>query len=286
MKFFITAAALGYALIGAAAAWSPAMAQPASNPKNPQIDVSYVAPKDAKLRPIHDKLRQQQVLETLQEFLAPLRLPRKLTVKADQCDALRAPYQPQGPVTICYEYLALIENSAPSGRAARIGPMSVSKELLIAGAFVHAALHEVAHAAFDMLQIPVWGNADDAADNVAGVIMVNLGPEVTMITMLGTSWAFAQRGFWGTGNFTDVVRSGDAQRFYNVLCVAYGAEPEKFAFLIKDNDLPKHRADRCPHDYRKLQASFKQTIMPHIDRDLLKHVQAQKWSARLGLRQN
>jgi hypothetical protein len=276
------ALALAFALV----ATGPALAQP-PNPRNPQIEIDYVAPKDAKYRPIYDKLRQHQVLETMREFLAPLRLPRSLTLKVDECGgAPRRPYQPQGPVTICYEYIALIEAAAPGGRSARIGPVVVTKDLLIAGAFVHIALHEMAHAVFDILQVPVWGNADDAADNVAGIIMISLGEEVANITMLGTSWMFAQRGFWGTADFTDVIRSAEAQRFYNVLCVAYGSDSSKFAFLVKNNDLPKYRADRCPQDFRKLRASFRQTILPHIDQDLLRYVQAQKWSERLRLGQN
>jgi hypothetical protein len=281
MNCLMRAVALGLAL----AASCPALAQP-PNPRNLQIDVDYVVPKDAKYRPIYDKLRQHQVLETMQEFLAPLRLPRKLTLKVDECGAPRRPYRPQGPVTICYEYIQLIEAAAPGGRSARIGPIVVNKDLLIAGAFVHVALHELAHAVFDILQVPVWGNADDAADNVAGFIMISLGEEVANITMLGTSWMFAQRGFWGTADFTDVIRSAEVQRFYNVLCVAYGSDSSKFAFLVKNNDLPKYRADRCPQDFRKLRASFRQTILPHIDQDLLKYVQAQKWSDRLRLGQN
>jgi hypothetical protein len=153
MNCFLRVMALGFALAAFAAA--PALAQP-PNPRNLQIDIDYVVPKDAKHRPIYDKLRQHQVLETMQEFLVPLRLPRKVTMKVDECGAPRRPYQPQGPVTICYEYIQLIEAAAPGGRSARIGPVTVTKDLLIAGAFVHIALHEFAHAVFDVLQIPIW----------------------------------------------------------------------------------------------------------------------------------
>ena len=52
-------------------------------------------PADVRFDLIHDRMRQLEVLETLQEFLSPLKLPRKIMVKMDQCGgALTVPYQP------------------------------------------------------------------------------------------------------------------------------------------------------------------------------------------------
>lgn len=255
-------------------------------PKNPRIDIAYVAPKDAKYKPIHDKLKASRALETLQEFLAPLRLPSKLTITADQCGAAQALYRPQGPVTVCYEYIALIEQYAPAGRYAvtREGATLLTKEAAIAGAFVHVALYEVANAAFDIFRIPIWGNRNDAADYVAGMIMLEFGDDVAWLTLLGTSWFFAQRGFVGQGDFTDVVQPIDAKRYYNFMCIAYGGNPAKFGFIVKNVDLPKGRVNFCAQDYRKLRHSFIETIMPHIDQDLLAQVRAQKWLERLKIK--
>ena len=55
------------------------------------------APTDVRFDLIHDRMRQLEVLETLQEFLSPLKLPSKITVKMDQCGgALTVPYKPDG----------------------------------------------------------------------------------------------------------------------------------------------------------------------------------------------
>src|SRR5712692_1818831 len=94
MKFIVSAAALAFVMIWTAVISTVAMAQerPIANPTagqaswgppNPQIDIAYVEPRDPRFRPIYDKLKQRQVLEELQSFLAPLRLPRKLQVKID-----------------------------------------------------------------------------------------------------------------------------------------------------------------------------------------------------------
>jgi hypothetical protein len=104
MKWIPGVAVLAFAIA------SPAAAQaPPAIPPNPQIDILYVPPKNAKYQPFHDRLKQLQVLETLQRFLSPLKLDRKLEVRVDECGgALQLPYRPDQPVVICYEYIASI----------------------------------------------------------------------------------------------------------------------------------------------------------------------------------
>ena len=85
---------------------------------NSQVDVRYVEPQDPQFAPIRERLMRRQALEQLRLFLSPLRLPRKLLVQLDQCNAERQPYQPGGPVTICYEYIAKIDRTAPRNQPA------------------------------------------------------------------------------------------------------------------------------------------------------------------------
>jgi putative metallopeptidase DUF4344 len=250
-------------------------------PKNPQIEIDYVAPHSDKYQPIYRRLKDLQVLETLQEFLSPLRLPRKIAVKTDECNSLRLVYRPPGPVIICYEYILAIELNAPAASAVPIGGKRVTKESIIVGGFVNEMLSEVAHAVFDVLQIPVWGSANDAADNVAALIMSSFGDDVAWRTLIGTSWFLAQRSYVGRGDFTEVIQSSEAPRFYNYLCIAYSANPKNFSFLKED--IPKGRLEVCEQDYRQLVRSFKQTIMPHVDPALLKQVRAVDWMTRLKM---
>jgi hypothetical protein len=294
MKCIASAAALMFAL-----AWSaptPVLAQitstdrpgggqsgtlqPSALPQNPQVDIAYVPPRDAKFRPIHDKLRKRQVLEQLKAFLSPLRLPSKLQIRTDQCGHSGAHYKPGGPVMICYEYIELLESSAPEVTL-QIGGAPFNKEDALVGAFVHVVLHEVTRAAFDILQIPVWGREEHAADRVAGFIMFQFGQKVAYRTLVGTSWFMAQSSVFisgmPTGDFS-YVRGLDGetlQRFYNSLCVAIGGDTERFGFLKKT--LPERRVQWCRWEYLQLQRSFNDTIMPHIDRELLAKVQATEW---------
>src|SRR5262245_35877611 len=81
------------------AASSSALAQDAPFPRNPNIEIAYVRPADGRFALIHDRMRQLEVLQTLQEFLSPLKLPKKITIRMDQCGgALTMPYRPDGGV--------------------------------------------------------------------------------------------------------------------------------------------------------------------------------------------
>jgi hypothetical protein len=259
---------------------SVAVAQDFPLPRNPQIEIIYVPPANERYQAIHDRLRKLAVLETLQQFLAPLRLDRKVVLRIDQCGGQTSvPYRPNGPVTLCYEHIREIyayaptENIVPFGQ----GRPNLSASQLIAGAIVQLILHQMAYAAFDVLQIPVWGRLDDAADYVTAFIMLEFGEEVAWATLLGSAWFLAQRGMLGTGFFSDFARTSEAQRFYNYLCIAYGARPGTYGFLVNASNLPEARARWCKQDYMKLRAAFRDTFMPHIDRALLDQARKRRW---------
>jgi hypothetical protein len=238
----------GLAALAAAAFIACASPQPAASavpdiPKNPNIEIAYVAPRDQRFQPIYQRLKELQVFEILQQFLSPLRLPKTIVVKSDECGALRHVYQPGGPVVICYEYVLSMEQAAPGAAVVPIADGRITREGVIVGAFVNEVLSQVALAIFDSLQIPVWGNAGDAADNSAALIMSQFGDAVAWRTLIGTSWFLAQRSYAGRGTFAEVIRPSEAPRFYNYLCIAYSANPEHFSFLSAD--IPTERRDWC-----------------------------------------
>ena len=248
-------------------------AAPALDWGNSQVDVVYAEPQDPQFRPIRDRLMRRQVLEQLRLFLSPLRLPRKLLVQIDQCNAERRPYQPGGPVTICYEYIAKVDKIAPRNQQAG----GLPRETMIVGAFIQAVLHEVAVATFDILDIPVWGRETDAADKLAGFIMVQFGKDVALKIMIGAAWYFdASERAWNESDFAS-EQSPEAQRFFNYLCIAFGSDPASFKFLIDQNQLPIRRAQRCTGEFYALRLAFAKTILPHVDQQLLKRVQSATW---------
>ncbi len=249
-------------------------------PKNPQIDIAYVAPKSEQYQAIYQTLKDLEVFETLQQFLSPLRLPRKILVKTQECGAVRVPYQGNAEAVICYEYVAATQKTSPVSDPVPVNRRKITREGVIVGAFVNQVLSEVAHAIFDVLRVPVWGDADDAADNVAALIMSQFGEEVAWRTLIGTSWMLAQQTYRGRGALTEMLEPTAAPRYYNYICIASAAKPS-FGFL--KSDIPSSRSERCDLEYRQLVRSFKQTILPHVDEELLKKIRAVNWMARLKM---
>jgi len=288
MKLLRSAAAL--AAVSLCVHATPTTAQTPTGLQNSQVDIAYVEPSNPDYRPIYERLQKRQVLEDLREFLAPLRLPRKVLAKIEQCGKLTRPYELGGPVTICYEYVAEISKLAPKERT----PRGVSREDAIVGAFVQAVLHEMSHAIFDVLKVPVWGREDDAADKLAGFLMLQFGKEVARRTLNGAAYFFeASDRTWTGSDFSD-TRGTEAQRFYNYLCMAYGGDQNTFKDFVEVEDgagsrvvrpkgpartdlLPARRVPWCVKEYNELRWAFNTLIMPHVDQDLLQKVRARQW---------
>lgn len=239
------------------------------------IDIVYAVPTSPAQMPGYERLRKRQVLEYLREFLSPLRLTRRLTIATQSCGRVNAFYS-NDRVTICYEYLDLMRQAAPRTTTAE----GVTYDDAVVAAFVSVTLHEVSHAVFDILQIPILGREEDAADQLAAFIMVQFGKNVARRTIAGKAhlWDFAgsKRPTTTKRSYAD-VHGTDYQRFYNVLCMAYGHDPANFDDFVKQNILPAARARRCRLEYRKVEYAFRKLIMPHIDRTAMERIRRVEW---------
>jgi Putative metallopeptidase len=272
MKRLISAAAVACALVCLTA--PAAMAQLVGNPL---VEPRYLQPNAANLKPIYDRLRKRMVLEEFAQFMLPLRLPKKLIVQFDQCNAPTRLYKAGEPATVCYELVDAIEKVAAKGDAE-------TREMVLAGTITQAVFHDAANAIFDILQIPVWGRREDAADRLAGFLMVEVGSDIAYHLVVGTAIFFQNSGKTWTGNQFADVNAPEGQRFFNFLCMAYGADPVRFGYLATSDDkkkepiLPKNRANRCNDEYTQVRSAFNLRIMPYVDPDLLIKLRAHPWT--------
>ena len=273
----IGAVACAIAAIGLAVPASPtaAVAQQAPELLNSKVEVAYIEPLDAGHRPIYERLKKRQVLEQLQQFLAPLRLPRTLMVKAEGCRGIVNAWYVDATVTLCYEYIEYIRRLAP----AETTPEGVTPEDAIVGSFVEVVLHELSHAVFDLLQIPVLGREEDAADQLAAFIMMQFGKNVARRTLTGVAHLYgfeAATQKWTRDDFAD-THGNPAQRFFNTLCIAYGGDPETFNDFVDKGILPRRRANRCVWEYRQIARAFNKLLMPYVDLELMEKVRKVEW---------
>lgn len=261
------------ALVCIALLAAPAQAAPT---RSNRISVSYLPPTNPEHRPIYRQLKEIRFLEQLRRFLSPLRLPRTLQVKTQGCNGEVNAWYDDAVVTICYEYVAEIWKTAPT----EITMLGATPLDALVGPVFDTCLHEVAHALFDMLRLPVFGREEDAADQVAAYVTLQLGRAEARRVITGTAYAYMTEANTAPALTLQQyanVHGTPAQRFYNLLCIAYGADPKTFGDLVENGFLPKERADGCADEYRQITFAFERLIAPHIDPRRARKVLDRSW---------
>jgi hypothetical protein len=129
--------------------------------------------------------------------------------------------------------------------------------------------HELGHALIDLLRLPIFGQEEDAAD-VLGVVLsekINSEDDNESI-MLSTADNFAylsenaendgyELAFWDTHGL-------DQQRYYTILCLHYGADPERRQAIVSDLGLPEDRQQTCPEEFQLAEESWG-PVLDNID---------------------
>ena len=289
MSAFRLLLVLAITAVGAALLPDLAAAAKAGSAKPNRIKIEYVAPKNPAHQLIYDQLKQARFLEKAQEFLSPFRLPRTLLMKTVGCDGQSNAWYENDAITLCYEYVEEISKNAPTETTlAGVTPV----DALVAPVF-DTTLHEFGHAIFEILKIPVFGREEDAADQVAAYIALQLGKDQARRQIAGVAYAYMTEAKAEAKTTPKLERFANehgtpAQRFYNVLCVAYGADPKLFGDLVEKGYLPKDRSEGCEDEYQQAAFAFRTLIGPHLDRKLAQKVLKKNWlpppTARISYR--
>ncbi len=260
--------------VGASVSSDPALARK-SNLQADRILFSYEPPKNPEHEAVFRLLKERQVLEKFKQFLSPLRLPRTLRLKLAGCDGDSNAWYEDDTVTMCYEYIDEQLKNAPKETT----PAGVTRVDAIVGPTIEVFLHEVGHAVFDYLKVPLFGREEDAADQFAAYLLLEFGKSDARRLMGGVAYAFHEKASVPSTKknpFAD-EHGLPAQRFYNMLCTAYGADPKLFADLVEKQYLPAERAEGCDGEYAQITRAMKTLIWPYIDRARAKQVRAKQW---------
>ena len=241
-----------------------------------RIDIAYLPPRSDAHRPLYELLTRSHVLEKIQALLAPFRLPRRVLLKIEGCDGTANAYSGDDAVTVCYEYIDEIWRNVPK----QTTPEGVAPIDAFVGPLVDVFFHEFGHVVFYMLQVPVFGREEDAADAFSAYLMLNFGYDEARRLIAGSAHQFKRdlkpKVTLELTDFSD-THGAPAARFYNLLCIAFGANPEGFADIVSKRQLPVERAIGCEDEFRELAHAFRTLIRPHIDEALAKQVMARHW---------
>lgn len=131
-------------------------------------------------------------------------------------------------------------------------------------AFVEANLraifyHELGHAVIDLMELPVLGQEEDAAD-VLSVLMIDWLFEPGAAEAIAYDSAFGYLNApIGEGEEAPAwwdLHGGDEQRYYTHVCLFYGANPDERAPMAEELGLPEERAETCPDEHDLAAASW------------------------------
>jgi hypothetical protein len=70
-----------------------------------RVDVEYVPPKSPAHESLYKLVQERRLLERIRDLLAPLRLPKRLLLKARGCDGEVNAWHDDAVITVCYEFL-------------------------------------------------------------------------------------------------------------------------------------------------------------------------------------
>lgn len=177
------------------------------------------------------------ILDPLNEYFP---VPRRVTIEIAECGRASSYYDDRRPaVGICYELVErLAEEMMSSGDS--------DGSETFAGAFAYILLHQVGHALIDQMDLPVTASPEAAADQLAAV-MASFSPEDAGNALMGV---FALRDMalpWEDAGEISVRRAQD------MACLLYGSDPDTFAWVVEEGDLPARRAEGCEEEFEEVR---------------------------------
>ncbi len=131
----------------------------------------------------------------------------------------------------------------------------------VLGNLEYVLLHELAHVLINDLDVPIVGPEENAADYIATTVLLRAdqfdpsraerarGFLLATADGLATSWEMDEGSggeirYWDTHSLT-------IQRFYHIICLVYGSNPQMFAELPAQVAMPPDRAARCPREFER-----------------------------------
>ena len=174
-------------------------------------------------------------------------------------------------VAACADAPPPAEKAAPPAtgaapdRLARIQLPADTVERIALANVMHVLYHELSHALIHQFDIPMLAREEDAADNLATLLFLAdkspIGRSALVAVAMG--WLDAHRD--GTPDSSDYAdeHALHIQRFFQIVCMLYGSDPEAGAATADEAGLPAERREPCVYEYGQIQSGWSRVLQPH-----------------------
>jgi len=240
-----------------------------TNEKSSQINdlgnfkVKYEPPKTQKYVEHENIMKREKIFELFATSLNKLfLLPTDVTITLAECNQTNAFYESNTKkLTFCYELIEYLHKYSKS----TTNTTEESNQRLL-GLIVFIFAHEIGHALVDMYDLSITGREEDAVDQLATLgILQSVSADKFMTSI---SEFFLTEGILDTLTNELVFwdeHSLDLQRYYNIICLQYGKDPQKYKSLVTSGYLPQERAINCQDEYEKILKSWKVLLLPYVN---------------------
>ena len=201
------------------------------------------------------------------DITATLKLPYDIPLKGSQCDEPNDFWSSDDKaMTLCYEDVA---NSLDlyAGLGDEDPETSAWNEALF------SFYHETGHMVIDLYELPTTGREEDVADQASAYLLLQpdddgkVEPNNVQAILDSARWFGAMSSGAGGPIDDDLLsdeHTPDRARMFNMICWAYGADPDDTGDVVATGQLPEHRAERCPGEYAKLSRAWSTLLTPYV----------------------
>lgn len=229
------------------------------NPDKGDVKIFYGIAETPSHQQLEEIFKENQPFEAVAEDLNnALILPLDIIVLFTSCNEANAFFDPDNTqIRICYELIEYFEDIFTDNDS------SIPRGTKVVDSTLFVFYHEMGHALIDVLKLPVTGKEEDAVDQLAALILLESGQ--ADVALNGARFFFIEGA---QANVEDLAfwdeHSLDLQRFYNLVCLIYGKDIQKYGPLITEEYLPEERASRCTEEYTQTLNSWNALLKPHF----------------------
>lgn len=215
------------------------------------VSVQYVDAADPLFASLAKSLREKGVLEeTTSHLNTRLTFSAPVLLRMQECGEVAAYYDSaKAAVVVCYELLPILYDVFDR-RGSR-----TDIEANVHGALSFALYHEIAHALFDLHGLPITGKEEDAADQLAALLLLSRGEEGTRM-LVASATAFSRSKEKLNNSRYAAEHALSKQRAFNLLCWVQGHDSTAPIRHRLWRSIPATRVGRCRGEFRQLAASW------------------------------